>query len=95
MPAEGVPLTPRDNILTTREIIDLADIFVSNGVDKIRLTGGEPLVRPDIDDVVAALGQKVKGSGEYHATRAGSRLCGALGRSRGAGPLYLRGMVAV
>lgn len=59
MPAEGVPLTPRDNILTTREIIDLADIFVSNGVDKIRLTGGEPLVRPDIDDVVAALGQKV------------------------------------
>lgn len=59
MPAEGVPLTPRDNLLSTREIVDLAAIFVDNGVDKIRLTGGEPLVRPDIDVIVEELGAKV------------------------------------
>lgn len=59
MPAEGVPLTPRDSLLTTKEILDLAEIFVRNGVDKIRLTGGEPLVRPDIEDIVQALGTKV------------------------------------
>ena len=60
MPAEGVPLSPRDNLLTTKEIVALADIFVENGVDKIRLTGGEPLVRPDIDEIVQALGLKVR-----------------------------------
>jgi len=59
MPAEGVPLTPRDNLLSTQEIIDIASIFVGNGVDKIRLTGGEPLVRPDIDTIVEAIGGKV------------------------------------
>ena len=59
MPAEGVPLTPRDNLLSTREIVHLASIFVDNGVDKIRLTGGEPLVRPDIDVIVEELGTKV------------------------------------
>lgn len=59
MPAEGVPLTPRSDLLTTQEIVDLASLFTDNGVDKIRLTGGEPLVRPDIDVIVEALGSKV------------------------------------
>lgn len=59
MPAEGVALTKRDNLLSTREIVDLATIFIDNGVDKIRLTGGEPLVRPDIDVIVEELGSKV------------------------------------
>lgn len=59
MPAEGVALTRRDDLLSTREIVDLATIFVENGVDKIRLTGGEPLVRPDIDVIVEELGSKV------------------------------------
>ncbi len=56
MPAEGVPLTPRDGLLTTAEIVRLARIFVAAGVDKIRLTGGEPLVRKDAEDVADALG---------------------------------------
>ena len=59
MPADGVALTKRDDLLSTREIVDLATIFVDNGVDKIRLTGGEPLVRPDIDVIVEELGSKV------------------------------------
>ena len=56
MPAEGVPLAPREHILTTPEIVRLARLFVDLGVDKIRLTGGEPLVRKDAEDVAEALG---------------------------------------
>lgn len=52
MPAEGVDLTKKEGILKTDEIVRLADIFVKEGVDKIRLTGGEPTVRKDILDIV-------------------------------------------
>lgn len=55
MPAEGVELSPKDNILTTPEIIRIARLFVSEGVTKIRLTGGEPTVRKDINDLVGKL----------------------------------------
>ncbi|KAJ2554898.1 hypothetical protein EV175_002436 [Coemansia sp. RSA 1933] len=55
MPEEGVDLTPNEQLLTTPEIIRLARIFVSQGVDKIRLTGGEPTVRRDIVDLVQGL----------------------------------------
>ncbi|KAF6364895.1 molybdenum cofactor synthesis 1 [Rhinolophus ferrumequinum] len=52
MPEEGVPLTPKVDLLTTEEILMLARLFVKEGVDKIRLTGGEPLIRPDVVDIV-------------------------------------------
>jgi cyclic pyranopterin phosphate synthase len=55
MPENGIDWTPPDKILHTDEIIRLAGLFVSLGVDKIRLTGGEPLIRKDILDIVAAL----------------------------------------
>ncbi|KAM8780023.1 molybdenum cofactor biosynthesis protein 1 isoform 1-T1 [Rhynchonycteris naso] len=55
MPEEGVPLTPKADLLTTQEILTLARLFVKEGVDKIRLTGGEPLIRPDVVDIVAQL----------------------------------------
>jgi len=48
MPEEGVELTPNTELLNTQEIITLARLFVKEGVKKIRLTGGEPLVRKDI-----------------------------------------------
>eukprot|EP00164_Ancoracysta_twista_P009614 GFYU01014292.1.p1 GENE.GFYU01014292.1~~GFYU01014292.1.p1 ORF type:complete len:391 (+),score=107.35 GFYU01014292.1:96-1268(+) len=57
MPEEGVDLTPSDEILQTEEIIRIAKLFASQGVDKIRLTGGEPLVRKDILEIVQELGQ--------------------------------------
>lgn len=56
MPAEGVPLAPRDQLLTTPELVRIARLFAEMGVDKIRLTGGEPLVRKDAEDVAEALG---------------------------------------
>lgn len=52
MPAEGVKLSARDKILTTDEILQIADIFIKEGVTKIRLTGGEPTVRKDIVDII-------------------------------------------
>uniref|UniRef100_M3YQJ4 Radical SAM core domain-containing protein n=1 Tax=Mustela putorius furo TaxID=9669 RepID=M3YQJ4_MUSPF len=52
MPEEGVPLTPKADLLTTEEILTLARLFVKEGIDKIRLTGGEPLIRPDVVDIV-------------------------------------------
>jgi len=55
MPEEGVELTPRDSLLTTEEIIRLATLFAASGVNKIRLTGGEPLVHKDIVKIVGEL----------------------------------------
>lgn len=52
MPANGVELTKREKILHTDEIIKLADLFVKEGVTKIRLTGGEPTVRKDLVDII-------------------------------------------
>ncbi|RKP26237.1 hypothetical protein SYNPS1DRAFT_32784 [Syncephalis pseudoplumigaleata] len=56
MPAEGVPLTPTEKLLTSEELQRLARLFVGAGVTKIRLTGGEPTVRKDIVDILRPLG---------------------------------------
>ncbi|KAJ6895370.1 hypothetical protein NC651_021774 [Populus alba x Populus x berolinensis] len=55
MPAEGVELTPSPQLLSQDEIVHLANLFVSSGVDKIRLTGGEPTIRKDIEDICLQL----------------------------------------
>ncbi|CAG0899286.1 unnamed protein product, partial [Darwinula stevensoni] len=57
MPEEGVNLTPKQRLLTTDEIIKLAELFVNEGVTKIRLTGGEPTVRPDLLEIIRRLKQ--------------------------------------
>jgi len=57
MPEGGVDLTPNARLLSVEETLRLASVFVRAGVDKIRLTGGEPTVRRDIVDVVAALNE--------------------------------------
>lgn len=57
MPAEGVDLTPSHKLLSTKEIVHLAKLFVSQGVNKIRLTGGEPTVRKDLVDLIGELGK--------------------------------------
>ncbi|WP_438425867.1 GTP 3',8-cyclase MoaA [Aquimarina macrocephali] len=47
MPADGIQLSPKDHLMTYEEIYTIAKEFVSMGVTKIRLTGGEPLIRKD------------------------------------------------
>ncbi|KAI3544145.1 hypothetical protein CABS01_00265 [Colletotrichum abscissum] len=56
MPEEGVPLSPTKELLTTPEIVLLSSVFVSQGVTKIRLTGGEPTVRRDIVPLMHQIG---------------------------------------
>ncbi|GAB1320286.1 hypothetical protein MFIFM68171_10496 [Madurella fahalii] len=56
MPEEGVPLSPPRELLTTPEIVLLSSLFVSQGVTKIRLTGGEPTVRRDIVPLMRQIG---------------------------------------
>lgn len=55
MPAEGLPWLPSDEQLTTPELMRLVAIAVDHGIGTVRLTGGEPLLRPDVVDVVARI----------------------------------------
>ena len=55
MPEENYEFTPSSRLMQTHEIETLAKIFVEQGVKKIRLTGGEPLVRKDAADIILAL----------------------------------------
>ncbi|OAA33073.1 molybdenum cofactor biosynthesis protein 1 B [Moelleriella libera RCEF 2490] len=56
MPEEGVRLSPNRDLLTTPEIFMLSSVFVSQGVNKIRLTGGEPTVRRDLVPLMKQIG---------------------------------------
>lgn len=55
MPAEGIKLSPRSHLMSEDEIYQIAKKFVTFGVDKIRLTGGEPLVRKDFTSILKRL----------------------------------------
>jgi GTP 3',8-cyclase len=55
MPAEGLEWLPRDEILSFEEIQRLVAVLASMGVDEVRLTGGEPLVRRDLPVLVQLL----------------------------------------
>ena len=55
MPAEGIPLSPKSHIMSYDEIYTIAKTFVAHGVTKIRLTGGEPLVRKDAHIILEKL----------------------------------------
>jgi cyclic pyranopterin phosphate synthase len=55
MPAEGMPWMPREEILDFEEIERLVRLFVGLGVEDVRLTGGEPLVRREFPALVARL----------------------------------------
>lgn len=57
MPEDGISLTPKSHLMTADEIVSIAQTFVNLGVTKIRLTGGEPLVRKDAKDVMLRLGK--------------------------------------
>lgn len=57
MPEKGTLSVPHEETLSYEEIIDLAGIFASLGIHKIRLTGGEPLVRKNLSFLVKKLKQ--------------------------------------
>lgn len=71
--AEDMTFVPRAQILSFEEIERIARIFISNGVRKIRLTGGEPLIRPDIITLCEKL-NAISGLDELVITTNGTHL---------------------
>ncbi len=55
MPLDEYAWSPKEELLTYEELVRLVGIFLELGVEKVRLTGGEPLVRSDLEDLVRAL----------------------------------------
>ncbi|KAL4709704.1 hypothetical protein ACJJTC_007435 [Scirpophaga incertulas] len=52
MPAGGAPLSPREQLLTRDELSRLLRVFAALGVTRVRLTGGEPTLRADLEDII-------------------------------------------
>lgn len=55
LPAEGVKWMSKEQVLTEDEIVHVAQAAATLGITKVRLTGGEPLVRPDILEIVSRI----------------------------------------
>jgi GTP 3',8-cyclase len=85
MPAEGLEWLRREEILTFEEIARLGTIFAALGVDELRLTGGEPLVRRDLPVLVRLLSE-IPGLDDLSLTTNGILL------DRLAGPLVAAGL---
>lgn len=74
--AEDMQFLPKKEVLTIEELDTIASAFVARGVKKLRLTGGEPLVRRGIMDLVERLSRHLKSGalGELTLTTNGSQL---------------------
>ena len=57
MPEEGIPLRDKAEFMSTEELISIANVFVKLGVKKIRLTGGEPLVKKGFENLIRKLAE--------------------------------------
>ena len=79
--AERMQFLPRDRLLSFEEIEQLVDVLIERGVRKLRLTGGEPLVRRGVMDLVSALGTRIgEGLEELTLTTNGTQLADAADR---------------
>lgn len=70
MPAEGVELMPHDDIMSFEDICKVIEEGVQDGITKVRLTGGEPLVRKGIVDLVSMI-SKIEGIDDLAMTTNG------------------------
>src|SRR3546814_2222930 len=86
--AENMTFLPRKDLLTLEELDRLCSAFIAKGVRKLRLTGGEPLVRKNIMHLVSSLGRHLDDGplDELTLTSKGSKL------ARNAADLYARGV---
>jgi len=87
MPAEGVPWLAKSSILTTDELVRVAEVAASLGITELRLTGGEPLLRQDVVEVVRRMARIEGEAGplEISLTTNGLRLGELAGSLREAG----------
>ncbi|MCL6265935.1 GTP 3',8-cyclase MoaA [Flagellimonas myxillae] len=67
MPSEGIDFVKNDKLLTIDELISVSEILVGQGIDKIRITGGEPFVRKDLMVLLRAL-SKMTGLNDISVT---------------------------
>lgn len=73
--AENMQFLPKKDLLTLEELERVCSVFIEKGVRKIRLTGGEPLVRKNIMHLVRQLGKRIgSGLNELTITTNGSQL---------------------
>ncbi len=84
LPPEGVDPIKQKAVLATDEVLRLARVFAALGVCRVRLTGGEPLLRKDIVSLVRGL-STITGIEELLLTTNGSRLAGMVGLLKQAG----------
>jgi cyclic pyranopterin phosphate synthase len=84
--AEKMTFLPRSDLLTIEELAQLADVLVARGVRRIRLTGGEPLVRRGVLDLVELIGDHIgRGLDEVTMTTNATQLAGMADRLFAAG----------
>jgi cyclic pyranopterin phosphate synthase len=84
--AESMTFLPRKELLSFEEIVGLADLLITRGVNRIRLTGGEPLVRKGIETLIDALGSRIgAGLDELTMTTNGTQLARFATKLRKAG----------
>jgi len=84
MPPEGVPLRTHGDMLTYDEIVAFAAFAVSRGIRKIRITGGEPLVRKGVENLVAMLAA-IEGVSDLSLTTNGQLLAAMAPQLKAAG----------
>lgn len=84
MPADFADWIPSAELLTTDELMLVLDIAVDEGIDEVRLTGGEPLLRPDVVDVVRRINSLPRPP-RISVTTNALRLSGLAGSLRDAG----------
>ena len=84
MPEDDYPWLPREDVLHFEEISALVDVFLSLGVERVRLTGGEPLLRRDISTLVQLLSAK-KGIRDLALTTNGVLLSAQVDQLKAAG----------
>lgn len=84
LPPEGLPTAPPSQYLTRPEILRFVKLIGSLGVERIRLTGGEPLLRPDLPEIIRSL-KEIETVKDLSLTTNGSRLQPLVGRLKEAG----------
>ena len=85
MPEDGIVQIPHSQVLTFEEIVEIAKVAVKNGFEKVRITGGEPLVRKGIVELVRML-TAIEGITDFGMTTNGTLL------KQFAQPLYDAGL---
>ncbi len=85
MPEEGITLLKHTDILTFEEILGFIEVALASGIDKVRITGGEPLVRKNIIELIGEIA-KLKGIKDLSLTTNGILL------EQYAKPLFIAGL---